>query len=239
MKLKRSISVARSVRWLMALIAIVASVVAVFLWTKQVKVEKAWRYAGDLPTFHQVSEADLEEVFVPVNRRFDAVTDKATVIGKWTLHPVGQGEMVHPSQLTNDPPDRFRFDASGEPLPEGVYGYFVAAPGQVLDKVTHNEYLSMALADRMGEELIVLFDKARILDTSEGGVFLGLTMDQIAALEGLKDELATDKEEGEGTFDAPLRLVWTITQGANPDLPPLAVFDMALTEGALSSRGDQ
>jgi hypothetical protein len=105
--------------------------------------------------------------------------------------------------------------------------------------VTHNEYLSMALADRMGEELIVLFDKARILDTSEGGVFLGLTMDQIAALEGLKDELATDKEEGEGTFDAPLRLVWTITQGANPDLPPLAVFDMALTEGALSSRGDQ
>jgi len=46
-------------------------------------------------------------------------------------------------------------------------------------------------------------------------------------------------EEGGGTFDGALRMVWTITQGANPDLPPLAVFDMELTEGALSSRGPQ
>jgi hypothetical protein len=238
MKLKRSISVARSVRWLMAAIAVVACVVAVFLWMKQVKVESAWRYAGDLPTFHKVSEDDLEEVFVPVNRDFDAVTDKGAAVGQWTLHPVGAGEMVHPAQLTKDPPDRFRFDASGEPLPEGVYGYFVAAPGQVLGKVTHNEYLSMSLIDRMGREMIVLFDKARILDKTEGGVFLGLTMEQVAALEGLKDEMAKD-EEGDGTFDGALRMVWTITQGANPDLPPLAVFDMELTEGALSSRGDQ
>jgi hypothetical protein len=96
----------------------------------------------------------------------------------------------------------------------------------------------MSLIDRMGREMIVLFDKARILDKTEGGVFLGLTMEQVAALEGLKDEMARD-EEGGGTFDGALRLVWTITQGANPDLPPLAVFDMELTEGALSSRGPQ
>mgnify|MGYP006302357991 FL=1 len=179
MKLKRSISVARSVRWLMGVLALAAIVVAVYLWMQQVKVESAWRYKTNLQTFQKVSDAHLEEVHVPVNRKFDVVTDKGTVIGKWTLHPVGAGEMVHPSQVTSDPPDRFQFDASGEPLPEGVYGYFVNAPGVVLGKVTHNEYLSLSMVDRMGRELIVLFDKARILEESEGGIFLGLTMDQI------------------------------------------------------------
>jgi hypothetical protein len=210
---------------MMALIAVAGIVVAIFLWIQQVRIERAWQYASDLPTFHEITAGDLAAVFVPVNRKFEVVTDAGTVIGKWTVHPVGAGEMVHPSQITDTDPDRFRFDASGQPLPEGVHGYFMEVPEQVLAAIEHDHYLSVAMADGMSRELIVLFDKARVLEESGGGVFLGLTMSQIAAIEGLKDDMA-------GGEDVPLRLVWTITQGANPDLPPLAVFDMGLTEGA-------
>lgn len=242
MKLTRSISVARTVRWVLVLLAILAIVVAVYLWMQQVKLEQAWRYKSDLPTFHQVTEGNLEKFYVPVNRKFDVMTDKSNVVGKWTLHPVGSGELVHPSQLTSSSPDRFRFDGSGESLPEGLHGYYMSAPEVVLGKVTHNEYLSLSMVDRMGDELIVLFSKARILEKTEGGIFLGLTMDQIAAIEGLQDEVTDDREtelDDESTFDGPLRLVWTITQDANPELPPLAVFDMELTEDTLSSRKGQ
>jgi hypothetical protein len=241
MKLTRSISVARTVRWVLVLLAIAAIIVAVYLWMQQVKLEKAWRYKSSFPTFHKVGAGDLEEFYVPVNRKFDVVTNKGSVVGKWTRHPVGAGELVHPSQLTGTSPNRFRFDGSGEPLPEGMYGYHLSAPGVVLGKVRHNEYLSLSMVNRVGRELIVLFDKARILEKTEGGFFLGLTMDQIAAIEGLQEEMASGEkdEEEDGMFAGPLRLVWTITQNANPDLPPLAVFNMDLTEESLTLREGQ
>jgi hypothetical protein len=224
-----TVSLAQGLRLLAIPVAGLFIAVAIYMWSQQVKVEAALRYSCALPAFEEVSAECVEEVYVPVNRKFDVVSDPAQVVGMWTVHPVGAGEMAHPSQLTADEPDRFRFTASGESLPEGLYGYHFSVPEPVLGAVSPGRQLTLSLADSMGRQLIVVLDKVIILDEGDGGVFLGLTMDQVAAVESLIEQSQAEVPEGE----SPPRLVWMITQGVNPDQPPLAVYQMTLTAGAL------
>lgn len=233
MQIKRSISLARTIRLLLVPLAALSVIAAVYLWSQQVRTEPSWRWARDLPTFHRVAVDDLERVFVPVERQFTAVTDREAVVGTWTLHPVGAGEMVHPSQVTARTPHRFRFSGSGEVLPEGTHGYFLSVPPTVLDEITHRELLSLSIVDQEADELIVVADRVAILQKEEGGAWLGLSMEQVAALEALKRRVADAQAaaaEGEAADGAGGQaLLWTISQRANPDLPPLAVFEMAFT----------
>ena len=239
MQLRQSISMARSIRFLLIPIAVISVIVAIYLWSQQVKVEPAWQWAGDLPTFHQVAGDDVVKAFVPVDRKFTAVTNKGAVVGKWTTHPVSTGEMVHPSQLMASTPNRFRFDGSGEELPLGTYGYYMAVPVNVLAEITHRELLSLSIIDEEADELIVVVDRVDVLQKEEGGVWLGLTMNQIASVEALKRRVETEAQEGAGEggegehqqsdTDQGQSVLWTITQRANPDLPPLAVFEMEFT----------
>jgi hypothetical protein len=231
MKISRAFNWAGGMRVIAMVVATACLGAAVFLWLKQVKVEDAYAYTCDYPAFERVTADCLETVQVPVNRKFRTVGAEAEVVGRWTVHPVGTGEMVHPSQLSTDEPDRFRFLASGNPLPEELWGYYVPVAGDVLQAVKPGHLLTLVMVDPLSDQSIVVLDKAHILETNEGGVYVGAGMTQIAALEGLKVEL-TD-EESTDAENAPW-LVWTITQGANPDLPPLAVYSTELTSQALA-----
>jgi len=216
------------------LIALLLTGLALYLFVNYQRVEPALKYKRDLPAFAQVSADDLETIYVPVNRKFDVVGSNALAVGQWTVHPVSIGEMVHESQLTPDPPDRFRFTASGAPLPEDLWAYFIAVPGQVMNVVVPGNDLTLSLTDPLTEQMIVVLDKADILDKVEDGIFLGLTMDQIAAIERLKlEQSKAEKDEGQPGGSLLPELVWAVTQGANPDLPPLAVFKMELTAASL------
>lgn len=234
MKVQRlfsAVTMAQGLRWLGLLIALIAVAVAAYLWMQQVRVEQALRYKCDLPEGAQIAADCLEEVTVPVNRQFDVVTQQAAAVGRWTVHPVRSGELLHPAQLTDQQPDRFRF-SSGALLPEGMHGYYMSVPGVVLNAVSAGHLLSLALADPLGDQLVVIFDKALILDKDGSGIFLGLNMAQVAAIESLFSE---EMKVPEGQ-PAPW-LVWTITQGANPDLPALAVFRMELKADVLDHAG--
>lgn len=233
MKIKRSISLARSIRLLLVPVAALSVIAAIYLWSQQVKMEASWRWARDLPPFHQVQDEDLEPVFVPVDRQFTAVTDEDAVTGSWTVRPVGAGEMVHPSHITSRTPHRFRFKASGDALPVGTYGYYLAVPQTVLDEIAHDGLLSLAIVDEVVDQLVVVADRVEILQREEGGVWLGLTMEQVAAVEALKRRVAdAQAAASQGSQDQrgqSENILWTITQRANPDLPPLATFEMTLT----------
>jgi hypothetical protein len=58
-------------------------------------------------------------------------------------------------------------------------------------------------------------------------------MEQVAAVEALKrrvaDAQAAASEGPAGDSAGGQTVLWTISQRANPDLPPLAVFEMAFT----------
>jgi hypothetical protein len=233
MKVTRSISLARSIRLVLVPIAALGVVAAIYLWSQQVKMEPSWQWARDLPPFYHVTDDDLERVFVPVDRQFTAVTDKDALVGTWTLHRVGAGEMAHPSHVTVSTPHRFRFNASGEALPQGTYGYHLSIPPTVLSEISHQGLLSLAIVDEQADELILVADRVEILQKEEEGAWLGLTMEQVAAVEALKRRVADAQEDGHGEPSGEIpdsgAILWTISQRANPDLPPLAVFEMALT----------
>lgn len=236
LNLRRAVNVGNALRVAALVIGLAAVVVAVFLWRKQVRYEGAYRYGCDIPAFERVTDACLESVQVPVNRQFTVVTSAGEVVGKWTTRPVAADEMVHQSQLTASEPDRFRFHASGQELPEETWGYFIPVASEALGQVKPGQLLTLAMVDPLTEQTIVIMDKVYILEQGSGGIYVGATWEQVGAMEGLKTEMRTDDEE-----DA-LRpwLVWTITQGANPDLPSLAVFRTDLTADALApaSTGD-
>jgi hypothetical protein len=115
----------------------------------------------------------------------------------------------------------------------------MAVPANVLAEITHRELLSLSIIDEEADELIVVVDRVDILQKEEGGVWLGLTMKQIASVEALKRRVETEAQEGageggegegeQGDTDQGQSVLWTITQRANPDLPPLAVFEMEFT----------
>jgi hypothetical protein len=238
MKLTGAFTLARSMKVVGVIVAVAATVAAVFLWQQQVKVEPALQYKCDLAAFVQVKGDEcLDTVPVPVNRKFSTIADRADVEGQWTTHPVAKGELAHPSQLTKTPPDRFRFTASGSPLPVGVWGHYLPVPAQVLEAVKPDNLLTLVLADGKTQQLIVIFDKATVLDKASNGVYLGLTMDQIAAAEKLNQEIAAAEtsQSGKSSTLPPVLVetVWTISQGANPSLPPLGVFKMELSPKSL------
>ncbi len=227
-----------TLRWIGLLLAVVLTAAALFLWSQQVRMESALRYTCDLAVFTKITEECVEEVPIPVNRQFDAVTDRPGAVGAWTLHPVQKGELLHPAQLTHETPDRFRFEQSGQPLPEGQYGYYVTTPASLLAVVKPGNLLTLELADPAVQQLGTLLDKAPILEKDAGGVFLGLSLNQIAALETLAAEArAQAKEQNPGPQSQPAVLVWTLTQAANPDLPPLYAVPMNLQQFAAPEGG--
>jgi hypothetical protein len=246
MKAGSAFSVSRLVSVFGVVVALACLGTAIFLYLQQVRVEPVLRYKCDLLAFQPVGDDCLEEVTAPVNRKFDAVTSRPAVSGQWLVHPVAKGELVHPSQLTKTPPDRFRFTASGEPLPEGVWGYFMSVPGEVLNIIRPRHLLTLSVADPKQQQMFVVFDKAQVLDKVGNGIFVGLTMDQMAAFERLQNDIRVAAEErkaqgAQGTQAAtlsnaqPPEVVWAVTQGANPSLPTLSVFKMELTASALAS----
>ncbi len=217
-------------------VAIISSVIAIFLWQQQVQVDPAYVFTCNLEAVEQVTSNCINSVFVAVNRKFDVVSEPDQVIGKWTVHAVNTGELVHPSQLVDEKPDRFKFINSGEALPEGLYGYHITVEDESLTTVSPQDLLTLSIADSMTGQLIVILDKAVILSVDETGIWVGVRLKQVAAIENLLE--LTQPSDVEDEEILPPRLVWTITQGANPDLPPLIVFDMALTRDALASEGD-
>ena len=223
----RAINLGLGLRVFASITAVVALAAAVFLWSQQVRYEGAYQYACDIPAYQVVGEDCLQIVQVPVNRQFDTVTEEDRVVGLWTKRPVASGELVHSTQISVDAPDRFRFQSSGNPLPENAWGYYMPLAGEVLAAVKPGHLLTLAVVDPLTQEGIIIVDKVKVLDTGGSGVYVGAAMEQIAALEGLKAELVRDA-------DAQPWLVWTITQGANPDLPSLAVFSTRLTAASLA-----
>lgn len=231
--LSRAITLSLSLRVFGLLVAGLSAAVAGYLFIQQQRVEPALRYKCDLPAFVQITSNCLEEVSVPVNRKFEVMSSRKAIEGQWTVHSVATGEMAHSSQLTGTPPDRFRFTASGEPLPEGVWAYFFGAPKQILGVVKPGNDLTLSLTDPLTHQLVVVLDKVDILERLEDGIFLGLTMDQIAAVERLLEDAQAQNQPG----DQPRpELVWVVTQGKNPDLPPLAMFKMELTKDTLARK---
>lgn len=235
LRLSGAVNITRAMQVVGIVVSIIAAVTAIWLWRKQVKIEQAYRYACDYTAFEKVTEDCLEPVEVPVNRKFDVIVDQSAATGKWITRPVNTGEFVHPVHLTSEEPDRFKFSASGEPLPENVWAYYVNVTGDVLSAVSPGDLLTLSMVDPLTEQLVILLDHVEILEKNEGGVYVGAPMEQIAALEGVK--LITTGEDGEDAKDTP-RLVWVITQGANPDLPPLAWFSTGLNEVALKGEAN-
>ena len=220
--LRSAVTLAQGMRWLGLGVALICVGVAVWLWSQQMRVEPALRYTCDFRPFEVVTAECLEDVPVPVNRRFTVVSDPAQVTGQWATRPLSAGELVYPAHVTAQSPDRFRFGASGQELPVGMVGYYLAVPEPVLAVVQPDNLLTLSLADAGVRQLGVLLDQARILEQDEGGVFLGVTLPQVAALEGLLAELRQAAEEKQE--DAVL--VWTITQGENTAFPALHAFPL-------------
>lgn len=235
LSLSSAVSLAYAGRVVLVIFAVVCVATAIFLWRQQVRYETAYRYAANVATFNLITSDDVEEVQVPVDRQFEVVTELNNVVGKYALHALGAGEMAHPSQYSATPPDRFKFDASGTELPEGTWGYYLSVPPQVLSQVSARDLLTLILADPETEQTVIILDKALILHKSDGGMFVGVRQEQLSVLEGIKAELAeqADGSDAEGAGPAPAYLTWAISQGINPDLPPLTVFDMALNAEAL------
>lgn len=218
----RMVTLSLALRWVGLGLAVVLTVAAMYLWRQQVRMEEVLRYTCDLPTFALIEDNCLERVPAPVNRKFEAVSDVGAVVGRWTTHAVRAGELVHTAHLTTASPERFRF-ASGEVLPEGLYGYYLAAPKPVLQVTVPGDLLTLNLADARARQLGVLLDKAPVLHADTDGIFLGLTPMQVGALEGLLAELRVQERESSTRV-----FVWLITQGANPSLPPLSAVTLDL-----------
>lgn len=229
--LRSAVTLAQAVRWLGLALAVLCVGVAAWLWAQQVRVEPALRYKCELAAFDIVTSECLEEVSVPVNRRFEVVTSSAAVVNRWTTRPVSPGEFVHLAHLTDQDPDRFRFTTSGQELPVGTFGYYLAVPAPVLQVIQADHLLTLSLADPGVRQLGIILDQARVLEKDSAGIFLGVTMSQVAALEGLLAEIRQTTEEAQ-----PAVLVWTITQGDNPTFPPLYAIPLDIRQ--LQQGGD-
>jgi hypothetical protein len=217
--------------------AVVLTGIAVFLWVSSTRTELAYRYSCDLPAASAISAECLEEVPVPVNRHFETVTDKGMLVSSWTRHTVYAGEMTHASQLMHEPPKNFRFGA-GTQLPDGAWGYFLPLPPQLLAVINPGNQLSLSFAQPDREQLIVVMDHAAVYEKllePVGGVYVALMPDQVAAVERLMTEV--ERLQQMDAADIPpeelIKLVWTVDQPANDDLPPLAVYELSLQEESL------
>lgn len=204
-----------ALRLIMFVLGLLLAGVAAYAYTLTAQVERAYVFAEDLPQYAFIDSSDrLKAVTIPAQRDFEAATDPQQIVGMYTGQAVRGGQLVQPALLLPALPDGRRHFEAGL-LPLGTAGYPVPIPADIAALFEPNDLVDILVKVNQdslpGEEdvLFPLFQKVSALESLEDGkLVVGLTYQQIAVFEGLKDM------EGV-SFTA------AITQEANGDYPAL------------------
>jgi len=222
----------RKIRQLALLLALLCLAAAGGLYYQTQRFETGYIFASDLAQYVPVSEADLQPITVPLSRDYPILTDKGSIVGQYTRQAVYAGQPAQTALLSASLPSGQRSFPAGL-LPVDTRAYPVEIPANIAGTFQIEDQLDLFLllpeADGTGRllpesRMVVVFQKVPFLGEVTGKYFVALTLEQIAAYEGIKS-WASLQETAQFTA--------AITQPANGDVPPLYEISMQPADASL------